>query len=145
MIQPLLGARAEIGTKSRCFFGGWENLVFCFQYLLTFIKDYNYVNYLTLATSINDVWRFFAFFTYLCPISSDSEKGTYLMTSHFFYPTLLTLLRILFLGQIGSISYVLPIRQNIDILNRDIRVQVKDYMKDITCFLALKIWALSIS
>ena len=37
-------------------------------------------------------------------------------------PTLLTLLRILFLGRIGSISYVLPIRQNIDILNRDIRV-----------------------
>ena len=36
--------------------------------------------------------------------------------------TLLTLLRILFLGRIGSISYVLPIRQNIDILNRDIRV-----------------------
>jgi hypothetical protein len=33
--------------------------------------------------------------------------------------TLLTLLRILFLGRIGSISYVLPIRQNIDILNRD--------------------------
>ena len=38
------------------------------------------------------------------------------------YITLLTLLRILFLGRIGSISYVLPIRQNIDILNRDIRV-----------------------
>ena len=37
--------------------------------------------------------------------------------------TLLTLLRILFLGRIGSISYVLPIRQNIDILNRDIRVR----------------------
>ena len=37
-------------------------------------------------------------------------------------PTLLTLLRILFLGRIGSISYVLPIRQNIDILNRDMRV-----------------------
>ena len=36
--------------------------------------------------------------------------------------TLLTLLRILFLGQIGSISYVLPIRQKFDILNRDIRV-----------------------
>ena len=36
--------------------------------------------------------------------------------------TLLTLLRIPFLGWIGSISYVLPIRQNIDILNRDIRV-----------------------
>ena len=36
--------------------------------------------------------------------------------------TLLTLLRIPFLGRIGSISYVLPIRQNIDILNRDIRV-----------------------
>ena len=38
-------------------------------------------------------------------------------------PTLLTLLRIPFLGRIGSISYVLPIRQNIDILNRDIRVE----------------------
>ena len=38
--------------------------------------------------------------------------------------TLLTLLRILFLGRIGSISYVLPIRQNIDILNRDIRVKL---------------------
>ena len=38
------------------------------------------------------------------------------------YLTLLTLLRIPFLGRIGSISYVLPIRQNIDILNRDIRV-----------------------
>ena len=37
--------------------------------------------------------------------------------------TLLTLLRIPFLGRIGSISYVLPIRQNIDILNRDIRVR----------------------
>ena len=36
--------------------------------------------------------------------------------------TLLTLLRIPFLGRIGSISYVLPIRQNIDILNRDSRV-----------------------
>ena len=36
--------------------------------------------------------------------------------------TLLTLLRILLLGRIGSISYVLPIRQNINILNRDIRV-----------------------
>ena len=36
--------------------------------------------------------------------------------------TLLTLLRIPFLGRIRSISYVLPIRQNIDILNRDIRV-----------------------
>ena len=39
-----------------------------------------------------------------------------------FDSTLLTLLRILFLGRIGSISYVLLIRQNIDILNRDIRV-----------------------
>ena len=29
---------------------------------------------------------------------------------------------ILFFGRIGSISYVLPIRQNSDILNRDIRV-----------------------
>ena len=38
--------------------------------------------------------------------------------------TLLTLLRILFLGRIGSIGYVLPIRQNIGILNRDIRVCV---------------------
>ena len=38
--------------------------------------------------------------------------------------TLLTLLRILFLGRIASISYVLPIGQNIDILNRDIRVNV---------------------
>ena len=38
--------------------------------------------------------------------------------------TLLTLLRIPFLGRIGSISYVLPIRQNIDILNRDIRVKI---------------------
>ena len=38
--------------------------------------------------------------------------------------TLMTLLRIPFLGQIGSISYVLPIRQNIDILNRDIRVSL---------------------
>ena len=36
--------------------------------------------------------------------------------------TLLTLLRILFLGRIGGISYVVPIWQNIDILNRDIRV-----------------------
>ena len=36
--------------------------------------------------------------------------------------TLLTLLRIPFFGRIGTISYVLPIRQNIDILNRDIRV-----------------------
>ena len=34
----------------------------------------------------------------------------------------MTLLRIPFLGRIGSISYVLPIGQNIDILNRDIRV-----------------------
>jgi hypothetical protein len=40
--------------------------------------------------------------------------------------TLLTLLRILFLGRIGSISYVLRIRQNIDILNRDIRVGMKE-------------------
>ena len=39
-----------------------------------------------------------------------------------YFLTLLTLLRIPFLGRIGSISYVLPIRQNIDILNRDIRV-----------------------
>ena len=38
--------------------------------------------------------------------------------------TLLTLLRIPFLGRIGSISYVLPIRQNIDILNRDSRVGI---------------------
>jgi hypothetical protein len=37
--------------------------------------------------------------------------------------TLMTLLRIPFLGRIGCISYVLPIRQNIDILNRDIRVE----------------------
>ena len=42
--------------------------------------------------------------------------------------TLLTLLRIPFLGRIGSISYVLPIRQNIDILNRDIRVGFKNSM-----------------
>ena len=41
--------------------------------------------------------------------------------------TLLTLLRIPFLGRIGSISYVLPIRQNIDILNIDIRDQ-QDYL-----------------
>ena len=43
-------------------------------------------------------------------------------------PTLLTLLRILFLGQIGSISYVLPIRQNMDILNRDIRVPLLKFV-----------------
>ena len=47
-----------------------------------------------------------------------SEQITCLIT------TLLTLLRIPFLGRIGSISYVLPIRQNIDILNRDIRVGI---------------------
>ena len=40
--------------------------------------------------------------------------------------TLMPLLRILFLGRIGSISYVLPIQQNIDILNRDIRVSSQD-------------------
>ena len=43
-------------------------------------------------------------------------------------PTLLTLLRILFLGRIGSISYVLPIRQNMDILNRDIRVPLLKFV-----------------
>ena len=42
--------------------------------------------------------------------------------------TLLTLLRILFLGRIGSIRYVLPIRQNIDILNRDIRAHWASYV-----------------
>ena len=47
-----------------------------------------------------------------------------------FIHTLLTLLRILFLGRIGSISYVLPIRQNIDILNRDIRVYGLDRIWD---------------
>ena len=45
-----------------------------------------------------------------------SEQITCLIT------TLLTLLRIPFLGRIGSISYVLPIWQNINFLNRDIRV-----------------------
>ena len=43
--------------------------------------------------------------------------------------TLLTLLRILSLGRIGSIRYVLPIRQNIDILNRDIRVCTNTFKK----------------
>jgi hypothetical protein len=37
--------------------------------------------------------------------------------------TLLTLLRILFLGRIGSISYVLPIRQNINITDRNFVVE----------------------
>ena len=36
--------------------------------------------------------------------------------------------RILFLGRIGSISYVLPIRQNIDILDRDIRVTTAEIL-----------------
>ena len=39
------------------------------------------------------------------------------------------MLRILFLGRIGSISYGLPIRQNIDTLNRDIRVQKIRFFK----------------
>ena len=43
-------------------------------------------------------------------------------------PTLLTLLRILFLGRIGSISYVLPIQQNMDILNRDIRAPLLKFV-----------------
>ena len=51
-------------------------------------------------------------------------------------PTLLTLLRILFLGRIGSISYVLPIRQNIDILNRDIRVLCRNYNSELVAFAA---------
>ena len=36
MIQPLSEARAKECTKFRWFFGVWENLVFCFQDLLTF-------------------------------------------------------------------------------------------------------------
>ena len=36
MIHPLLEGRAKKCTKFCCFFGGWENLVFSFRYLLTF-------------------------------------------------------------------------------------------------------------
>ena len=36
MIQPLLEVRAKKCTNFRWFFGGWENLVLCFRYLLTF-------------------------------------------------------------------------------------------------------------
>ena len=36
LIHPLLEAREKKCTKFRWFLGGWENLVFCFQYLLTF-------------------------------------------------------------------------------------------------------------
>ena len=48
--------------------------------------------YIPMVTSINNVPRFLAIFdlpTYLHPISSDFEKGAYLMTSDFVWPTYL--------------------------------------------------------
>ena len=55
-------------------------------------------------------------------LSNKHIISPHILFQYFNVLTLLTLLRILFLGRIGSISYVLPIRQNIDILNRNIRV-----------------------
>ena len=37
-------------TKFRWFFGGWENLVFCFRYLLTFTK---YIHFVVLIFFVN--------------------------------------------------------------------------------------------
>ena len=67
MIYPLLEARAKKCTKFCWFFGGWENLVFCFRYLLTFSKQcqiksgrlvkffWAFAEYLNLKAGLNHI------------------------------------------------------------------------------------------
>ena len=82
---------------------------FCYIFLM--IRDFRHF----FVTSSLKSYHFVSIrITYVAPLDNFLKCLEHI--------TLLTLLRILFLGRIGSISYVLPIRQNIDILNRDIRV-----------------------
>ena len=69
---------------------GFCHLTFLFPQFVLWSNFFKRQSFSRRGTSINDVRRFLAFFdlpTYPCPISSDFEKGTYLMTSDFDWPT----------------------------------------------------------